>query len=511
MIDHLKSNGQASNMHPNWLGRLTSKTRWDMVAMFLGLIIMNFAGFGSRNVFESTAAICTGIAVFISVQEKMLPAVLGTLGLALIGVLFPSIYRLHGYWGLLLSISPSTLPFAVFPACCWSLEYFSLPPSVLLGAPLVITLAVTFFNNRTLMTLLTVLFLALSAITISEVFSPQPKFTVEESSTFAHGYKIGAALKRVFPNSFGTGTAIRSNLHGTQLSTSDPGIVIAEHDTPVEQQAGRIKSGNFTQPAPWSMNEFFGNQYWLYAIRQDGALVSNLGAQLTHNGRLMLGIPWPNPFSPTILASNNGMTLYCSDSDYWVNRLCNYQQNLLGVIISDKERSSPPKIANIAFAFIAIGSLWIPWAALLGFLVPLCLMVGGANQQGDIRLIGPINNPHDPTRAWAVARRLQDEGVNAIFGNNQTKTMVVAEGYSGRVNSEVLVIAEPRAKVLVGSHKILVLEEPQGLVDTIPDARKLLIDGQSAGVKAVVDGVTVVGTGSPALTPSELWHTLREQ
>lgn len=498
-------------MHLNWISRSFFRIPWDKSAIFLGMVIMNFAGFGNRNVFESTAAICSGIVVFISIQEKKLPAVLGILGLALVGVLFPSIYRLHGYWGMLLSISPSTLPFAVYPVSCWILEYFTLPPSVLLSAPLVITLAVTFLNNRMLMTLLTVLFLALSAITISEVFSPQPKFTISERSIFPQGYKIGAALERTFPNSFGTGSAIRSNLHGTRLSPADPGIVIAEHDTPVEQQTGRIKSGNFTQPAPWSMNEFLGNQYWLYAIRQDGALVSNLGAQLTHSGRVMLGIPWPNPFSPTILASNDGKTLYCSDSDYWVNRLCNYQQNLLGVILSDKERSSPPKIANIAFALIAIGSLWIPWAALLGVIVPLYLIVGGANQQGDIRLIGPINNPHDPTRAWAVARRLQDEGVNAIFGNNQTKTMVVAEGYSGRVNGEVLVIAEPRAKVLVGSHKILVLEEPQGSVDTIPDARKLLIDGKSAGVKAVVDGVTVVGTGSPALTPSELWHILREQ
>ncbi len=498
-------------MHLSWLGRITSITRWDRLAMFLGLMIMNFAGFGSRNIFESTAAICSGIVVFISLKEKKLPAVLGILGLALIGVLFPSIYRLHGYWGLLLSISPSTLPFAVFPVSCWGLECFPLPPALLLLAPPVITLVVACFNCRALMTLLTVLFLALSANTARELFSQQPKFTVRENSTFSHGYKIGAGVKRIFPNSFGTGGIIRSNLHGSELSAGDPGIVIAEHDTPVEHRSGRIRSGNFTQPAPWSKNEFLGNQYWRYAIRQDGALVSNLGAQLTPGGRIMLGIPCPNPFSPAILASNDGKTLYCSDSDYWVNRLCNYQQNLLGVILSDKQRSIPPKIANIAFALIAIGSLWIPWFALLGVVVSLSLIFGSKNHQGDIRLIGPIYNPHDPTRAWAVARMLQDEGVNAIIGNNQSKVMVVAEGYSGRVNGEALVIAEPRATILVGSHKIFVLEEPQGSVDTIPDARKLLIDGQPAGVKAVVDGVTVVGTGSPALTPSELWHILRER
>jgi hypothetical protein len=55
------------------------------------------------------------------------------------------------------------------------------------------------------------------------------------------------------------------------------------------------------------------------------------------------------------------------------------------------------------------------------------------------------------------------------------------------------------------------LEEPQGPVDNIPDARNLLLDGKPAGVKTVVDGVTFVGTASPALTPSDLWLILWDQ
>jgi hypothetical protein len=55
------------------------------------------------------------------------------------------------------------------------------------------------------------------------------------------------------------------------------------------------------------------------------------------------------------------------------------------------------------------------------------------------------------------------------------------------------------------------MDEPQGAVDTIPDARKLLINGKPSGVREVVDGVTIVGTGSPALTPLEIWSILQEQ
>ena len=70
MIDLPRINGQAFKMHLKWLARITHKIQWDILAMLSGLIIMNSGGFGSRNLYESTAAICSGIAVFISIREK---------------------------------------------------------------------------------------------------------------------------------------------------------------------------------------------------------------------------------------------------------------------------------------------------------------------------------------------------------------------------------------------------------------------------------------------------------
>jgi hypothetical protein len=440
--------------------------------MLLGLMIMDFSGFGSRNIFESTAAICSGVAALISIKTGKLPAVLGVFGLALFGAFYPSIYRLYGFWGVLLSLNATTLPLALFPISCWCLGYFSLPLGMMFVAPLGITLCSYKLTHRNLIAVLASLFLALIAATAFELSTAQHRFRVCEESTFSPGYKIGAALQKIFPDSFGGESAIRSNLHGTDISPAASGIVIAEHDTPPEKRAGKIKQGNFTQPAPWSKNEFLGNQYWRYAIREDGCLVSNLGGQLTPSGQIMLAIPSPNLFSPTILASKDGETIYCSDSDYWVNRLCNYQQNLLGVILSDKQRSWPPLIANIAFALIALGSLFRPWIALSFVLVPLLLISGSTGRDGDIRLVGSIYNPHDPARAWAVARRLQDEGINVVFGGNRAKVLLVEEGYSAKIAGEKMVIAEPRATILIGSHKIQVLEEPQGAVDSIPDARR---------------------------------------
>lgn len=472
---------------------------------------MNSGGFGSRNLYESTAAICSGIAVFISIREKELPTFLGICGLAIFGTICPSIYRLYGFWVLLLSANVATRPLAIFPISCWCLAYFNLSYVWLIIAPIGITLSAYLLNQGKLTRLLGVLFLTLAAITAYELMAIQPKFRVSEKSTFSPGYKIGAALQRIFPDSFGEGSDIRSNLHGTEIPPSTPGIVIAEHDTPVEKRAGRIRAENFTQPSPWSENEFLGNQYWRYAIREDGCLVSNLGGQLTPNGQILLAIPSSNPFSPTILATKEAKTIYCADSDYWINRLCNYQQNLLGLILSSKQRSWPPLIVNIAFVLIALGSLWRPFITLISVFVPLVLLHAYANYGGDIRLIGKIFNPHDPARAWGVVRRLQDDGINAVFGNKGAKALVVEEGYSGKVVDEKLVIGEPRTTVLIGSHKVQILDEPQGVVDTIPDARKLLVDGKLSGVREVIDGVTIVGTGSPALTPLEIWSILREQ
>lgn len=510
MIDHLTSKKQATIMNLNWVCGLSSKTLLDRLVIFLGLIIMGFAGFGNRNVYEATAAICSGLVVWITLRERNPVVTIGICGLALTGVFFPSVYRLYGFWTLLLSSNPSTLPLTLFPVSSWFLSFVDVPLAICLVTPMVASICILPIRTLTLRAMLSFLLFALVSITLHQLLAPQPKFVVKEESTFSYGYKIGAALQKSFPDTFGDGAVIRSNIHGTKIPPSTPGIVIAEHDTPPELLAGRIKPENFTQPTPWSNNEFLGNQYWRYAIRKDGLLVSNLGGQLTSTGRIFLALPSPNPFYPAILATQLGKTLYCSDSDYWINRLCNYQKNLIGVILSEKKTIWVPYVVNIICILVAIFSLWRSWITICGILILIPLALGNTSRDGDIRLIGPSYNPHDPARAWAVARRLQDDGINATIGDKRAKAIVIEEGYSANIGGEKLVIAEPRSTAKIGSHTIQVQDVPLGVVDSIPDARNLIIDGRPSGAKSVVDGVTIIGTGSPALTPSDLWFILRE-
>ncbi|MEP7317098.1 MAG: hypothetical protein ABI921_00095, partial [Panacibacter sp.] len=61
------------------------------------------------------------------------------------------------------------------------------------------------------------------------------------------------------------------------------------------------------------------------------------------------------------------------------------------------------------------------------------------------------------------------------------------------------------ASVIVNGHKIAARENPLGEVDGIPDARELSLDGKSGPAQIEVDGVKIIGTGSPAQLPKELW------
>jgi hypothetical protein len=87
--------------------------------------------------------------------------------------------------------------------------------------------------------------------------------------------------------------------------------------------------------------------------------------------------------------------------------------------------------------------------------------------------------------------------------------LIVEQEEHATVIGEKLVVAEPKAVVRIGSHLIEVDDLPLGFVDRIADSRNLILDGKNVGPTVTVDGVTVVGTGSPTLVPRELWNILQ--
>jgi len=490
---------------------LAINNKVEVTIIFIGLGVLTVGGFGSKLAFELTATIICGLCLIACLKKRKAGVAATVLALTLIGIFQPCSYRLYGYWVCILILSTIPRQLAIIPITSWGYEFISDSAITMLVLPLGMALCATVIPAKILNKLLIVALMLLLGATILHMLSSQAKFKVEENSTFSAEYKIGTIIKSTFPESFTANEAqsIRSIIHGTTTAPNVAGIVIAEHDTPAALTYGRITEKNFQQPTPWEENEFIGNQYWKFAICKDKCLVSNLGASLTQRGSILLAQPRLNILKPTILATKYNNITYCADSDYWSNRLCNYQQNLLGTILGVKRYILHPLLANALFALVAILVLTFNRIYLLslGACIPLMF---NAHQPGNIRMVGSNHNPHDPTRIWAVARILQDTKINAQLGTSGAKVLLVEAGKQVTAANEKLIIAEPAACIKLGTHFIKILEEPLGTINNIEDARNIELDGKLVGASTEVNGTTIVGTGSPTLTPLYLWHILQE-
>jgi hypothetical protein len=480
-------------------------------ALWLGLLILNIGALGSRLAFETISVVISAICILEAWSTGLRVLTTATLIVGVIGVFYPPILRLDGYWLFMLGSTPAMRPLALFPLCHWATQYIPTPLIALLLLPPLVSGIGLIIPSKWIKPAIATMSLLLAGVSVFHLKEPQKRYEIDENSKFAFAYKISKTVKNIFPECFGGEDVIRSLYHGTKTDPSKHGIVIAEHDIPPSQWNGRVDKGNFIQRSPWNKNEFIGDQYWRYAIACDGYLVSNKGGRLLPSTHVLLAFPFPNPFKSTLLATSGDGITYCADSDYWVNKLSNYQQNLLGVIIGAKRKTTPPIIANIIFAIGAVGGIYWSWLFALGVVGPFVLFFLPAPQIGSVRLVGGCFYPHDPTRGWAVLRQLQEDEIPVVKGEKGTKVLIVEQGKAASVNNERLVIAEPNSEVRIGSHLIKTDDLPLGFVDDIPDSRYLLLDGKNQGTKVVVDGVTVIGTGSPSLVPRELWNILQAQ
>ena len=205
---------------------------------------------------------------------------------------------------------------------------------------------------------------------------------------------------------------------------------------------------NYSQPLPWYGNEFIGNQYWRFAICRDGALVSNLGSSVAPTAFTLLAIPALTS-APVVLAakSGDGKTIL-ADSDYFVTRLAGYQRNLVGTILGTHEALRRSAAANALMALGAAVAVVGSKLILVGAIGLVACVLYPAHSRGNIRVVGPSGDPHDPVRAWAVPRQLADYELSSVPGEDGASILVVASGRNAEVSeSESLVVAEPRATV----------------------------------------------------------------
>lgn len=271
-----------------------------------------------------------------------------------------------------------------------------------------------------------------------------------------------------------------------------------------------VSSHTWSQPTPWNKNIFLGNQYWIEAIRQDGALYSNKGITLKSSGKIMLAFP-DGLFHSTPLAIFDNKTLLLHDSDYTSSFISNYQVALDSEIVQSLERACLVRVINILFLLTTLVIGWtqphttstrIILTTISGALL-ICLAVPEIKSQtGDIRMVGKIQDSHENYRADGSLKTIVAAGFPYTLGDSNCTVLIVKENETTQWKGEKIIIAEPQVSIKIGPHTYTTGSLPLGYKSGIPDAREWLRDGHRVGAGYIkTNNIIMISTGSPATLP----------
>jgi len=479
-------------------------TTWALWAL---VSVIYLGGMGIRVVFDGATALALGLMVVASWHRGSYERVAGLLLLAC-GLVFPEFTRLDGFWLFAIALA-GAIPLLAIPATHSALELLPHTSWVMLAGPAAVGLVAVVAGRRLPASVWVAVATMIAFLAAGTILRPAPIYEFAPSKKMSQTYRIDEQAAKMFPRSFGSGRKIYGTAHSqpnAELAQS-AAIIIGDHD-PKGPAAELFIDKNYSQPLPWHGNEFIGNQYWRFAICRDGALVSNLGSSVAPTAFTLLAIPSLTS-APVVLAakSGDGKTIL-ADSDYFVARLAGYQRNLVGTILGTHEALRRSAAANALMALGAAVAVVGSKLILVGAIGLVACVLYPAHSRGNVRVVGPSGDPHDPVRAWAVPRQLADYELPSVPGEDGASILVVASGRNAKVSeSESLVVAEPRARIRKGSTMIEVDGDPLGAVQEITDARILIVNGERQGPVEIINGTKFIGTGSPALLPKHIWQT----
>ncbi|MBI4025672.1 MAG: hypothetical protein HY360_11880 [Verrucomicrobia bacterium] len=472
-------------------------------------------GGGSLSAFKISAGLCIGLSAWSALSAKDIYGVVrASAGLLLLLIWWPAAHLL-GFWVFVLGFgdacayrrfgwhAPSASLLLLWLAQCTERGSWTAVPMVAFPTFLALCL-IFFFTSRRATTWL----VGLCALaTLGEIPLAGGVTQIFEDSSVSPPYRQGPVLAKI------VGGMVRAsgNTDGDPLivraSHADEAImwaqrkliVLVEHEDRGSPSLPVIRGGEISQREPWSDNQFFGNQYLLAAVAQDGQWVSNLGGRLGKSGRLLLGSNTHrggDSIEPLVISHRD--RVYIQDSDPFVDRLSAYQPTAIREIVRGVIMF---RLVNLGFAITSLaGTVWGTLAA-SGLFVTIVVWLA-LPQAGDVRISGRVCWPHEPAKLSGVLRSLVDAGQVMVRGDKHCRLLIVGDGRSETVRpGERLVLASPDSTIRVGRKSFHVDDLPLGDVDGVVDARTV----SGHGCVTVVDGVTIIGTGSPSKQEWTKW------
>lgn len=366
---------------------------------------------------------------------------------------------------------------------------------------------IRWLNNKWLgPKLLYFLLLFCVAITTYDIFKIQlrnPDIQIAQDKTIMPSYSPGPLLAKILkgklvePGLVAGDIGISSLIFDKGPYLGSQHILLAEHDIEPLDPEKVLRSANAKQIEPWSHNQLFGNQYLLEAIAQDGLWMANLGGSLKPVGKLLLGsLSHFSDQTITPLVLKSGKFTYVQDSDSFVDRIANRQENIVKEIVLGRPT---PRLFNLLFCILILFSSSLGGLVLRFAGIVVISVVGLLPKEGDIRVKAKLDWSHEPSKASGVTSSLVDKGYLVRLGNKNTQILIVGQGKTSTItHNEKLVILEPGATAIIGKHTIQAGTDPLGYEHGIIDARKLLIDNEENPPAYLLEDIQIIGTGSPS-------------
>ena len=474
---------------------------------------------GSAVLVQLGCMLAISAAVTFHWKTKDFPRALLSLVAGGLAVVAPGSHLLYAFWLILLPSCRVFYPIVFALLCSYLAEYIpwgNAPYSgifllavIVVGTILAALPACVRFIGKSS---LAVACLSLTTIELLKV--DQRGIEAVSASKMPFGYRVGDTVQRVLEGHVPASKPkrpVRSLLQGDSPSTVPGSIILIEHDQ-WDAYPVLATHGNWHQKEPWNENQLLGNQFWLAAIYGDGQFQSNLGGQAHSEGKVLLMSP-SQLGTKASLAAERDNVLYLGDSDYFCNGMAAYQPALLREIFGVPSQFVRLRLLSILLLAVGIclevRPLFPRSIAIALCMMAVCFACIPMPIQGDVRIVGKIYDPHEPSRASGVLGALADGEICAVRGDVGVKMLVVAEGFSCVAEKETVILLEPGSSVTLGKDVISASDMPLGTVNENVDARHLNLNGKDTGAaEYTIKGVRVIGTGSPSKNVVRVWPHL---
>ena len=482
-----------------------------LISLLLSLILSR--GLGNKFVFDISCLLLLGGALWFCFLNHCYPAFVKVVFcVAILAVLWPATY-LYGFWVFVISQISKQKTLSNYFGCVililWIIQISELGswiniPVICFACFFILMIVVRLCPKYIYYFLL----LACIVITLISLIQPRREVQIANNTNLSYGYRHGRVLAKILQgelvdyNNVSGQIGITSLIQHSGHNKSDFPIILVDHDQYHNTDYSVIKPYNIKQARPWHNNQMFGDQYMLAAISDDGLWISNIGGSLSRTGKLILGSFVNGTLEPLIIKRNGA--IYINDSDPFVDRLANYQKSgILEIVYGSREY----RFINILFLLATLFNekRYVSWIFILLIFI-FIIVFTNKRIDGDIRVVGKIHNPHEPSKISGVLRTVIDSGFPYTLGNDGTVLLIVGPGKKTCVKStEKVVVACEGATIFLNDHTVKIDTIPLGNIKNIIDARRVFVDGLDSGAWTTIDGVIVLGTGSPARQDWRKW------